>query len=369
MKQLSYSILGVTIAEILFWIVLGCAALVMGEFAPHLEWHMGHWWWILVGLPVSALAFIINLKWKVKAVEKLAEGRLAEGVVQGFSAGRQTWSFLLWRLAVAFAMLGLLGPKVGSKLVEVEAKGSDIVIAIDISNSMMAEDLGPPRLDIAHQTIKRLLSKLGSDRVGIVVFAGEAYVQCPLTSDYSSLKIFLNSVGTGLISTQGTAIGNAIDVSLKAFENAPETGRSILILTDGENHEDDPVAAAASANDQGVSVHVLGLASSEGAPVPKFSKSGNRIGFIEDATGQPVVSKLDESTLLATAHAGGGLFTKASNSFVDINPTLDAFSKSLKSRSSDVRFTDYDHKFQIFILLSIVLLLLESIIPNPAHKR
>jgi Ca-activated chloride channel family protein len=205
--------------------------------------------------------------------------------------------------------------------------------------------------------------------VGIVVFAGEAYVQCPLTSDYSSLKIFLNSVSTGLISTQGTAIGNAIDVSLKAFENAPETGRSILILTDGENHEDDPVAAAASANEQGVIVHVLGLASTEGAPIPKFSKNGNKIGFLEDASGQPVVSKLDESTLLATAQAGGGLFTKASNSFVDISPTLDAFSKSLKSRSSDVRFTDYDHKFQIFILLSIVLLLLESFIPNPAHKR
>ena len=177
-------------------------------------------------------------------------------------------------------VVGLLGPKVGSKLVEVESKGSDIVVAIDISNSMMAEDLGPPRLDIAHQTIKRLLSKLGSDRVGIVVFAGEAYVQCPLTSDYSSLKIFLKSVSTGLISTQGTAIGNAIDVSLKAFENAPETGRSILILTDGENHEDDPVAAAASANEQGVTVHVLGLASTEGAPVPKFSKNGKKIGFL-----------------------------------------------------------------------------------------
>ena len=369
MKQLSYSILGVTIAEILFWVVLGGVALALGEFAPYLEWNKGEWWWMLAALPVSALAFIINLKWKVKAVEKLAEEHLADGIVKGFSAGRQTWRFLFWRLSVAFAMLGLLGPKVGSKLVEVESKGSDIVIAIDISNSMMAEDLGPARIDIAHQTIKRLLSKLGSDRVGIVVFAGEAYVQCPLTSDYSSLKIFLNSVSTGLITTQGTAIGNAIEVSLMAFENAPETGRNIIVLTDGENHEDDPVAAAAAANDQGVTVHILGLASIEGGPVPKFSKNGNRIGFLEDTSGQPVVSKLDESTLLAASQAGGGLFTKASNSFVDISPTLDALSKSLKSRSNDVRFTDYDYKFQIFVLLSLFLLLLESFIPNPAHKQ
>ena len=132
MKQLSYSILGVTIAEILFWVVLGGGALALGEFAPYLEWNKGEWWWMLAALPVSALAFIINLKWKVKAVEKLAEAHLADGIVKGFSAGRQTWRFLFWRLSVAFAMLGLLGPKVGSKLVEVESKGSDIVIAIDI---------------------------------------------------------------------------------------------------------------------------------------------------------------------------------------------------------------------------------------------
>ena len=141
-----------------------------------------------------------------------------------------------------------------------------------------------------------------------------------------------------------------------------------MILTDGENHEDDPVAAAAEAFNQGVVVHVLGLASLEGAPIPKLSKNGNRIGFIEDASGQPVVSKLDESTLLATAQAGGGLFTRAVNSYVDINPTLDAFSKTLKTRSSDIRFTDYDHKFQILIALSIFLLVLESLIPNPSKS-
>ena len=365
MRKLSYSILGVTLAEIVFWLVALALGLALVEFAPHLEWHNPDMFWYASALPLATIAYVINLKWRVKAVEKLAEFHLAEGLVKGFSPGRQTWRFIFWRLAFAFTLLGLLGPKVGSKLVEVESKGSDIMIAIDVSNSMMAEDLGPARLDVAHQTIKRLISKLGSDRVGLVVFAGEAYVQCPLTSDYSSLKIFLNSVSTGMIPTQGTAIGNAIDVSLKAFENAPENGRSILILTDGENHEDDPVASAANAYDQGVVVHVLGLASTEGAPVPKFSNSGKKLGFIEDSNGQPVVSKLDESTLLATAQAGGGLLTKASNSYVDINPTLEAFSKALKTRSTDVRFTDYDHKFQILILMSLFLLIVEALIPNP----
>jgi Ca-activated chloride channel family protein len=230
---------------------------------------------------------------------------------------------------------------------------------------MMTEDLGPSRLRVAHQTVERLLSKLGSDRVGLVVFAGEAYVQCPLTSDYSALKIFLNSVSTDLVSTQGTALGTAIEVSLQAFENAPENGRSILILTDGENHEDDAVAAAAKANDAGVTVHILGLATPEGGPVPRFNKRGKKIGFLETKEGQPVVSKLDESTLIATARAGGGVFTRAQRSFIDVNPILDEFAKSLKTQSTDVRFTDYDHKFQFFILLSIILLVMESIIPNP----
>jgi Ca-activated chloride channel family protein len=368
MKQYRHSILGMGIAEVLFWVVVGATLLVLGEFAPHLEWNKSEWALILAALPISTLAFFIHLKWKVKAVEKLAETHLVDGVVEGFSAGRSAWRFIIWRLAIAFAMLGVLGPKVGSKLVEIESKGSDIVVAIDVSNSMMAEDLGSSRLTVAHQTVERLLSKLGTDRVALVVFAGEAYVQCPLTSDYSALKIFLNSVNPDIVSTQGTALGSAIDVSLNAFENAPENGRSILILTDGENHEDDPVAAAARANDEGVTVHILGLATPEGGPIPKFNNRGKKVGFIEDTDGRPVVSKLDESALTATASAGGGIFTRAKRSFIDINPILDEFKKSLKTKSTDIRFTDYDHKFQFFILLSIFFLLIEAIIPNPASK-
>lgn len=368
MKRLGFSILGVTIAEIVFWLLVAIASVVINEFAPHLEWHNSDYLWVGICLPVSALAFLINLKWKVKAVNKLADSHLADNIVSGFSPGRNSVRFLVWRLALAFTILGLLGPKVGSKLVEVESKGSDIVIAIDVSNSMMTEDLGVSRMEVAHQTVKRILSKLGGDRVGLVVFAGEAYVQCPLTSDFSSLKIFLNSVSPDLIATQGTAIGNAIEVSLKAFENAPENGRSILVITDGENHEDDPVAIASTGFEQGVEIHVIGLATVEGAPIPKFSKSGKKIGFIEDSSGQPVVSKLDESSLLATAQAGGGIFTKASKSFVDINPILEEFKNTQKTISSDVRFTDYDHKFQLFIYISLILLLIEPLIPNSTRS-
>ena len=368
MKLLKYSIIGITIAEIIFWVAVVSLYFFLGEFAPHLEWTKGHWGIYLIAFPVASLAYLINLRWKIRATEKLADAGLFPSLFKGFSPGRQTRKFILWRLAAAFLFFGILGPKVGSKLVEVESKGSDIIIAIDVSNSMLSEDIGAPRIEVAKQTVLRTLSKLGSDRVGLVVFAGEAYVQCPLTSDYSSLKIFLNSVSTDLIATQGTALGNAIDVSINAFENAPENGRSIIILTDGENHEDDAVAAASRASSEGITVHILGLATPEGGPVPKLSKNGNKIGFIEDENGSPVVSRLDEPSLIATAQAGSGLFSRSNKSYVNLEPILDALAQTEKTANSDIRYTDYDHKFTIFLLISIFLLTLEALIPNTLRR-
>ena len=369
MKQLKPIILGLIIAEIVFWVIVGAITIVLHEFAPHLEWSKMEWLILVAILPFLSIAFAIHINWKIGSSKKLADTNLLKGVLTKFSPRRDTWRFLVWRLAVSMTLVAVLGPKVGSKLVEVESKGSDIIIAIDVSNSMMAEDLGPSRLAIATQTVERIISKLGSDRLGLVVFAGEAFIQCPLTSDYNSLKTYLNSVSPNLITTQGTAIGEAIDISLKAFENAPENGRSILILTDGENHEDDPVAAASRANASGVTVHVLGIATPEGGPIPKFNRRGSKIGFIQSSDGKPVVSKLDESSLIATSQAGGGLFTRANKSFVNINPTIEAFNKSLKIATTNVRYTDYDHRFQILILLSLVLLILEALIPHPIKSE
>jgi Ca-activated chloride channel family protein len=276
---------------------------------------------------------------------------------------------VIWRLAIAAIIFGLLGPKVGSRLQEVETKGADFVIALDVSNSMLAEDLGLDRLTLARQTVERILNKLGGDRVGLVVFAGEAYVQCPLTSDYSAIKLFLNSISPGIVSTQGTALGQAIEVSVKAFENAPESSRAILLITDGENHEDDPVSAASTAYESGITVHILGVATPEGAPIPNLDSRGRRVGFVQDSNGQPVVSRLDESVLVATVQAGGGSFSRANRNYIDITSVLEALNKEEKTRISNVTFTDYDHKFQFFLLLALGLIVLESLIPHPIFRK
>jgi Ca-activated chloride channel family protein len=361
--------LGVILAELVFWVIVAAGVVFANEFAPHIELHRKDLSLLLFALPIATVSFLIHLKWKMKAVAKLSEEQLAETTFPRLSMGREVWRFLIWRLAVAMIVLGGLGPKVGSKLQEVESQGSDLVIAIDISNSMMAEDLGMDRLSLAKRTVERVLAKLGSDRVGLVIFAGQAYVQCPLTTDYSALKLFLNTISPDLISIQGTALGEAIDVSVLAFENSPESSRSILLITDGENHEDDPVAAASRAREKGVFVHIIGLATPEGAPIPKYDKSGRKVGFIQGADGAPVVSRLDESVLVATATAGDGSFTRAKKSFVNISPIINALNTAEKTRTSNVMFTDYDHRFQIFLIIALCLVVLESFIPHTTSRK
>ena len=361
--------LGVILAELVFWVILAAGVVFANEFAPHIELHRKDLILLLFALPIATVSFLIHLKWKIKAVAKLSEEQLAETTFPRLSMGREVWRFLIWRLAVAMIVLGGLGPKVGSKLQEVESQGSDLVIAIDISNSMMAEDLGMDRLSLAKRTVERVLAKLGSDRVGLVIFAGQAYVQCPLTTDYSALKLFLNTISPDLISIQGTALGEAIDVSVLAFKNSPESSRSILLITDGENHEDDPVAAASRAREKGVFVHIIGLATPEGAPIPKYNKSGRKVGFIQGADGAPVVSRLDESVLVATATAGDGSFTRAKKSFVNISPIINALNTAEKTRTSNVMFTDYDHRFQIFLIIALCLVVLESFIPHTTSRK
>ena len=361
--------LGVILAELVFWFIVGAGVLFANEFTPHIELHRKDLILLLFALPIATVSFLIHLKWKMKAVAKLSEEKLAESTFPRLSMGREVWRFLIWRLAVALIVLGGLGPKVGSKLEEVESQGSDLVIAIDISNSMMAEDLGMDRMSLAKRTVERVLSKLGGDRVGLVIFAGQAYVQCPLTTDYSALKLFLNTISPDLIAIQGTALGEAIDVSVLAFKNSPESSRSILLITDGENHEDDPVAAASRASEKGISVHIIGLATPEGAPIPKYDKRGRKVGFIQGTDGAPVVSRLDETVLVATATAGDGSFTRAKKSFVNISPIINALNTAEKTRTSNVMFTDYDHRFQIFLLIALCLIVLESFIPHASSRK
>ncbi len=282
---------------------------------------------------------------------------------------RQAWKFLLWRWALAALVVGWLDPKMGSRLEEVESEGIDMMVALDVSNSMMAEDVGMPRLDLASRTMERLMAQTAGDRIGLVVFAGESYVQCPLTTDVAAVKLFLASVSPGMVATQGTAVGSAIRTCWTGFDENSEASRTVVVLTDGENHEDDVVAAAAEVAQEGGNVHFLGLATLEGAPIPAFDARGNPSGFRTDRQGNAVVSKLDEATLIEAAQAGQGTYTRAGTGFVDLSPLIQFKNELNTARVAAVSFVDFEHQLMPFLILAAFLLLLEMLVPAAVFRR
>jgi len=258
--------------------------------------------------------------------------------------------------------------KVGARLREVKSEGVDIMLALDVSNSMEAEDLGMSRLDLGKRTIERLVGQLDGDRVGLVVFAGDAYVQCPITTDYGAIKLFLNQVSTGLVPVQGTAVGRAMEVCQEGFDTASLASKMIVVLTDGENHEDDAVDIAKQIAGASIEIHTIGMGTVNGGPIPLYDRYGRSNGFKVDQEGQPIVTALDEATLIQIAETGNGTFILAGQGLVNLNPIFDAMRAMDQQEVATLSYTDYTHLFQYFLAAVLLLLLVESIVGLPLGR-
>jgi Ca-activated chloride channel homolog len=272
----------------------------------------------------------------------------------------QTQVFLL-TASFLFLVIGLSNPQIGSRYEEVKRQGVDLIIALDVSNSMLAEDIKPNRLERARQAIGKLLEKFGDDRIGIVVFAGEAYLQLPFTQDYAAAKLFLSNVSQESILSQGTAIGAAIETSVRALPRVGKRNKAVIVISDGENHEDNALEAATAAREAGVFVHTLGIGSEQGAPVPDIA-NGVRKGFKKDLEGNPVISRMNPSMLMEVAAAGGGKFVQASSSDVGLDELFSQINTMQKTDFGTKTFTDYADRFPVFLAISLVLLLTELLI-------
>ena len=314
--------------------------------------------WILI--PLFFMLFWVMVLRRKRNIRQLGDVKLVNALMPSRSGFKLWLKFILLSAAYFFLILGLANPQIGSKLEEVERKGVDLVIALDVSNSMLAEDIKPNRLERAKRAISQLIDKLEGDRIGIVVFAGKAYMQLPITSDYSAAKLFLSNIDTDIVPTQGTSIGQAIDLSLSAFaDNKHE--KAIVVITDGENHDDDPISAAETAIGQGIKVYTIGIGLPEGAPIPEFS-NGRQMGYKKDLSGKTVITKLDELTLQKVAAAGEGIYVRANNTSAGLNQVFEEINKLEKQRYETKMFSDYEDRFQYFIALALVLLLLELLI-------
>ncbi|MGH7237608.1 MAG: VWA domain-containing protein, partial [Candidatus Saccharimonadales bacterium] len=247
-------------------------------------------------------------------------------------------------------------------------KGADLMILLDVSNSMLSQDMPPNRLENAKQAIAQLIDNLHNDRIGIIVFAGEAYVQLPVTTDYSAAKLFLNTINTSMVPTQGTAIGAAIDMGLQNFDFKDGTGKAMIIITDGENHEDDAVAAAREAADKGVMVNVIGMGSAKGSPIPMY-QDGKEVGFFTDSAGHTVISKLNEDMCKEITAAGQGVYVRATEANAGINIIMDQIAKVQRKTYDSKSFKDFEDRFQILLGIAFLLLIVEFFISNRKSLR
>ncbi|OQX79743.1 MAG: hypothetical protein B6D61_03050 [Bacteroidetes bacterium 4484_249] len=321
----------------------------------------------LLLIPALTALFIWVLIWKKKALGRYGDWGILQRLLPGISRSRVVVKFILLMIAYTFLIIGIANPQIGSKLIEGERKGIDIMIALDVSNSMLAEDIKPNRLTRAKQAISKLIDKLGNDRIGIVVFAGNAYIQLPITTDYSAAKMFLTTINTRIVPTQGTAIGKAIEMAAGSFDDETHS-RAIIIITDGENHEDDAIKAAKKAAENNIKVFTVGMGLPDGAPIPAYDKYNRKTGYKKDRQGTTVVTKLNEPALQQIASAGKGSYVRANNTQSGLKKVFEEINKLEKTEFESKMFSDYEDRFQYFIAVSLIFLLIELLIFERKNK-
>lgn len=328
----------------------------------HIEYLYG-----LLVVPLCALAYILMAMWKQDALKKFGSYQLIKQLMPEASSTKPLLKFVILMFAIIFLVVGLANPQIGSKLEEVKREGIDIMIALDISNSMLAEDLKPNRLEKSKNAISQLVDKLHGDRIGIIVFAGDAYVQLPITTDYAAAKLFLSTINTDLIPTQGTSIAAAIDLAMESFGEKNVSNKVIIVITDGEDHEGEALEKAKEAVSKGITVHTIGMGSQQGVPIPIYNR-GQMIGYKEDKNGRTVVTKLNKDMLEQVAAAGNGIYVGATNAQVGLDLLFDELSKKEKTEYGSKMFTDYEDRFQYFLVVALLFLLLEFFISERRSK-
>jgi len=323
--------------------------------------------YIFLVIPVLIVLFILAQYYKKRALSKFGDMNVIEQLMPFVSKSRPVLKFIFLCIAIVAIIFALADPQFGSKLEKVKRKGAEIIIALDVSNSMLAEDIKPNRLERAKQAISKLVDNMENDRIGLIVFAGDAYIQVPVTTDYTAAKMFLSSINTNIVSKQGTAIGSAIDLAMNSFTPESDMERALIIITDGENHEDDALKAAELASEKGITIHTIGMGSPQGAPIP-LQKINGQTNFQKDGEGNTVISKLDQTALQEIANLGGGVFIRANNTQTGLNKLFERINKMEKKEMEERIYTDFEHRYQYLLAIALFFILLDVFIPERKSK-
>jgi Ca-activated chloride channel family protein len=321
----------------------------------------------LLMIPVFILAFILYRVWKRRALKRFGELPVIMRLVPEMSDIKPVIKFSLLMISYIFLIIGAANPQIGSRLEKVERKGADLMIALDVSNSMLAQDVRPDRITRATQAISKLIDDLGGDRIGIVVFAGKAYMQLPITTDYAAAKMFLSTISTGMVPTQGTAIAEAIEMASGAFKQ-DDRSKALIIITDGEDHEGDALEAAQAAAEKGIRIYTIGMGSPDGTPIPTYDQNGNQVGFRKDKQGQTVITKLNETILQQIASAGNGIYVRATTGRDGLSRIFEEINQLQKAEIETQMFSEYEDRYQYFLGFGLLFLLLEFLLPEKKSK-
>lgn len=312
--------------------------------------------YLLLAVPAMAVLFEVMIRKRGQMMARFGSANAVKRLAPEVSVARLRVKFWLFAAAFALLVVAAARPQMGSKLREVEREGVEIMVALDVSNSMLASDFSPNRLERTKYAVSRVIEGLSEERIGVVVFAGDAYVQLPITSDYLTARNFVERISPTQVTKQGTAIGAALDLATSAFSSDSEGSRVVILVTDGENHEDDALKAAERAAERGVKVYTIGIGTPEGAPI---NIDGD---FIRDSEGEIVVSKLDETTLQKIAATTEGAYIRATSASVGVQEIVDMINRTEKSKFKTEIFEEYDEKYHIPLVAALVLLLVELVV-------
>jgi len=319
--------------------------------------------YLLILIPIILVGYGILRYLRGKRVKALGDEALVRELMPSASRAKGWVRISFFCLGLMFLIIGLARPQTGARLAERKTKGAEILVALDVSNSMLAQDYSPNRLERAKLAIARLTDKLQEDRIGLVIFAGTSFVQLPVTTDYISAKMFLGSIDTGSIPVQGTAIGDAIRLCTKSFSAQSEKSRVIVVISDGEDHEADAVESAKQAAELGIKVYTIGVGSAEGQPIPMDG------GLLKDRSGEIVVTRLNEQMLRDIARAGGGAYIHAGNEEFGLNPIIDDIRRMEDEEFGSMVFEEYDDEFMYFLGAALLCFVIEILIGRRKPRR
>ncbi len=316
------------------------------------------WFWVLVAIPVIWLIYTILHVWKKRMQRKFADAKLLKRLSPNQSVFKTILKLGVVSLAIAAMAVAMVNPKIGSKLETVKREGVDIVFAVDVSKSMLAEDIAPNRLEKSKQLVTQIINNLASDRVGIIAYAGKAFPQLPITTDYSAAKMFLQSMNTDMMSSQGTAINEAIELAKTYYDDEEQTNRVLIIISDGEDHSEVSASVAEEASEEGIRIFTIGVGDAKGGPIP-IKRNGVVLNYKKDNKGETVITKLNEKTLMDIAEEANGVYINGKNTNEVVESIRDILNNMDKKEFEAKQFADFQDQFQWFLGFAILLLFID----------